>query len=88
MNFGGQQTAWDRNSPFKKIVVDDSKLHLCPDLRAFWFLEKTVLRKNCVSGTVLMFQLTRNSPTNAYIKLKSHVSGNSCYAGTRCTTVC
>ena len=31
-------------------------------LRAFWFLEKTVLRENRVSGTLLMFQLKRNSP--------------------------
>ena len=67
MNFGGQQTAWDRNSPFKKIVVDDSKLLLFPDLGAFRFLEKTALRENHVNGTVLMFQLTWNFPTSAYI---------------------
>ena len=67
MNFGGQQTAWDRNSPFKKIVVDDSKLLLFPELGAFSFLEKTWLRKNHVSGTVLMFQLKQNSPPSAYI---------------------
>ena len=64
MNFGGQQTAWDRNSPFKKIVVDDSKLHIFPDLHAFWFLEKTALRKIRVSGTVLMIQTMQISPTN------------------------
>ena len=43
-------------------------IHLFPDLCTFWFLEKTTLHENCVSGTVLMFQLTRNSPTNAYIR--------------------
>ena len=42
-------------------------IHLFPDLLSFWFLEKTTLHENCVSGTVLMFQLTRNSPTNSYI---------------------
>ena len=38
-------------------------IHLFPMLRAFWLLKKLALRKNWVSGTVLMIQLTRNSPT-------------------------
>ena len=55
-------------------------LHLFPALRTFWFLEKTALRENCVSGTVLMIQLKWNSPTNVYISqkpcyAKNHVSG-------------
>ena len=43
------------------------QLHLFPALRAFWFSEKNVLREIRVIGTALMFQLTRNSPTNPYI---------------------
>ena len=36
-----------------------------------------VLRKNHVSGTVLMFQLMQKSPTNAYIaEAKIWLSGN------------
>ena len=48
----------------KTQVIYDT---LFPTLRAFWFSEKTVLREIRVSGTVLMFQLARKSPTNAYI---------------------
>ena len=39
-------------------------IHLFPDLHTFRFLEKPSLRKNSVGGTVIMFQLTRNSPTS------------------------
>ena len=42
-------------------------LHLFPALLASWFLEKTVLRENRVSGTVLMIQLMQNSTSCAYI---------------------
>ena len=42
-------------------------MHLFSDLPAFRFLEKAALHENCVSGTVLMFQLTRNSPSSTYI---------------------
>ena len=38
------------------------KVHLFPALCTFWFL-----KKNGVSVTVLMIQLTRNSPTCIYI---------------------
>ena len=48
------------------------QIHLFPALRAFWFLEKTALRENRVSATVLMIQLTRNSPTCAYIGKNMH----------------
>ena len=47
-------------------IIYFAYIHLFPDLRAFCFLEKNALR---VSGTVIMFQLTRNSPTSAYISL-------------------
>ena len=39
----------------------DYTVHLFPHFRAFWFLEKTALRENRVSGVLLMFQQTRNS---------------------------
>ena len=41
-----------------------------PALHAFWFFEKKNLRKNCIIWTVLKIQLTRNSPTNAYMLAK------------------
>ena len=47
------------------IILLMLDIHLFPDLLSFWFLEKTTLRENGVCGTVLMFQLMRNSPTNA-----------------------
>ena len=43
-----------------------AEVQLFPDLHAFWFLEKTALQENRVSGTVLMFQLMWNSPTSEY----------------------
>ena len=45
----------------------ENGLHVFPDLRAFWFLEKTALQENRVSGTVVMFQLTWNSRISTYI---------------------
>ena len=58
--------AFRNNGLFAEIFQPMAMLtvHLFPDLRPFWFLEKTALCENCVSGTVLMFQLTRNSLTN------------------------
>ena len=53
------------NSTNKTLVTFWIHLHLFPDLRTIWFLEKTGLSEIRVSGTVLMFQLTRNSPTCA-----------------------
>ena len=49
------------------LVHSHFELHLFPALYTFWFLKKTPLRKNCVTGTVLMIQLTQNFPTCAYI---------------------
>ena len=41
---------------FKKIQVElglvHIKIHLFSSFRAFWFLKKTALCKNCISGTV------------------------------------
>ena len=61
-NFSYAAQPQDMRHP-KKIEI-----HLFPALRAFWFLEKSALSKIRISGTVLMFQLTQNSPTNAYIR--------------------
>ena len=59
-------TYLDIRDTFALITVRPLEyVHLFPDLRAFWVLEKTSLRKNRVSGTVVVFQLTRNSPINA-----------------------
>ena len=58
---GGQNVLLKHYSSLKKNQKDD--LHLFPDLLAFWFLGKTALCENRISGTVLMFQLKRNSPT-------------------------
>ena len=41
------------------------QVHLFPNLRELYILEKTALHKIRISGTVLMFQLMRISPTNA-----------------------
>ena len=64
-------------------------LYLFPALHAFWFLEKTALRENRVSGTVLKIQLTWNSPTNSYISQKLHnwtlLMWKPRYVETRCT---
>ena len=38
-----------------------------PHISCILGFEKTKLPKNCASGTVLMIQLTRNSPTCSYI---------------------
>ena len=61
-----------------------SEPHLFPALHAFCFLKKIALRKNRVSGTVLMIQLMRNSPTCAYIGQNPR-KWKPRYAGTRCT---
>ena len=53
------------------------QLHLFP---SFWFLKKTALCENSVSGTVLMIQLTQNSPTCAYIG-HFRISGNRVMRG-------
>ena len=44
------------------------RVHLFPTYVHFgsW---KNSLHKNCISGTVVMFQLTQNSPTSAYKSL-------------------
>ena len=49
------------------VFMNQGLLHLFINLCVFWFLEKNTLCKICVSGTVLMIQLPRNSPTNVYI---------------------
>ena len=49
------------------LINKSSYLHLFHALGAFWFLKKNTLRKNCVSGTVLISQLTWNSPTKAKV---------------------
>ena len=41
-----------------------------PTLRAFWDLEKTVLREIRVGGTVLWSPTNANSPTYTYISQK------------------
>ena len=46
------------------LQVMHVELHLFSDLHAFWFLEKNMSHEICVSGTVLMTQLTQNSSTN------------------------
>ena len=56
-----------------------------PALRTFWFLEKTRLRENRVSGTLLNIQLTQNSPTNLCISQKP-CKWKPCNTGTRCST--
>ena len=64
---------WQQNQPKypKSLYISYVVSLLCytyfKALRAFWFLEKAALCKLRVIGTVPMFQLTRNSPTNAYI---------------------
>ena len=72
------------NCPTQTTFEGSFYMHIFPALRAIWFLEKTVLRKNRVSGTVLMFELTRNFPTCAYIgqnphKWKLHYMDRRCY---------
>ena len=68
----------------------DINLYPFPELHPFWFLEKTTLRKNCISGALLKIQLTRNFPTNVYIsqKLSKWKSRwwKPCNGGTRCTS--
>ena len=54
-----------------------------PTLRAFWFLEKTTLHKNYISGAILKIQLTRNLPTNVQVHKCWWEPRN---AGTRCTS--
>ena len=44
-----------------------SRIERFPALRAFWDLEKTVLHKICVSGTVLWSPTNANSPTYMYL---------------------
>jgi len=57
-------------------------IHLLPELLAFWILKKSGYAKNCVSGTVLMIQLTRYSPTCARIWMKwNPASENSVMRG-------
>ena len=51
----GREKNFGRNTPI-------------PNIRAFWFLEKTELHKIHVSGTVLMIQLMGYSHTNGYTK--------------------
>ena len=51
----------------KAPLCGSFNLHLFPDFREFWFLEKTTLCENRIIGTVLMFQLKLNSPTSMYI---------------------
>ena len=66
----------------KKLVHSSKEflfpVHLFPTLHAFWFQEKTALRKNGVSGTVLMIQLMRNSPTCAYIDISGNRASGDC----------
>ena len=51
----------------KRVMnINEYQLHLFPAVHTFWFLEKNALLKNPASGTVLMIQLTQNSPTCAY----------------------
>ena len=51
---------------------------LFPDLHTFWFLEKKPLREICVSGTLLMIQLTLiPPPMSTEVKVKILVSENS-----------
>ena len=49
------------------FVFRELSIQLFPDLQAFWSLEKNALHENCLSRTLLMFQLTRNSPSSSYI---------------------
>ena len=57
----------------------------------FGSIEKTMLHKNRFIGTVLMIQLTRNSPTCAYIDQHLHKwkprQWKPHYVGTRCTYI-
>ena len=50
--------------------------HLFPDLHTFWFLEKNALCEICVSGTLLMIQLTLIPPLMS-IEVTILVSENS-----------
>ena len=72
------------------VLYHCTAVHLFPALSAFWFLIKNVLHKNCVSGNVVMIELTRNSPTCIYIGQNLHSWKLSRwkphYAGTRCNT--
>ena len=45
------------------------RIHYTPIPRLTLILapEKTMLRKKCISGILLMFQLMQNSPTSEYI---------------------
>ena len=45
------------------LVLKKIMLHLFPELHSYWFSEKNKLREFHVSGNVLMFRLTRKSPT-------------------------
>ena len=62
--FSGPQEGlkiWGRGAIIEWYTVGQV-LHLFPVYHAFWFLEKTMLRKNFVSRTVLMIELMQNSP--------------------------
>ena len=55
---------------YLRLVRISMNKTLFPTLHAFWILDKTVIRKNCVGGSVLNIEPTQNSPTNAYISRK------------------
>ena len=54
-----------------------------PSIARILVLKKIALRENCVGGTILMIQLTRNSPICGYkIRLSgNHTSGNHVMRG-------
>ena len=54
--------------PSLESTACDYTVHLFPQFRAFWFLEKTALRENRVSGVLLMFQQTRNSRVSGNLR--------------------
>ena len=58
--------SWEIAHPAHQIPMS-MRIHLFPALHAFWLLEKTALSENCISGTLLMIQLTRNSTICTYI---------------------
>ena len=49
------------------------------ELRTFWILGKNKLRKICVSGAVVMIQLTLKSPTYAWVPILSTYWSYKCF---------
>ena len=83
--FFQQKSCWLHSFTNVKKLFDYIKcysIHLFPALHAFWFLENPALHENRISGTVLMIQLTWNSPTCAKIRVSGErASGNRVMRG-------